>query len=78
MRWLYDYKWRLPFRTIKTPSITRQYLSGLDVLVAPNGYAPYASMDWARKGDTHSSSGSPTAVDWSPWREGPSWPRRWG
>jgi Zinc carboxypeptidase len=42
MRWLYDYKWRLPFRTIKSPSISRQYLAGLDVLIAPNGYAPYA------------------------------------
>ena len=50
MRWLYDYKWRLPFRTIKSPSISRQYLSGLDVLVAPNGYAPYAFHAMGKKG----------------------------
>jgi hypothetical protein len=42
MRWLYDYKWKLPYRTIKSERISRRDLAGLDVLVAPGGYAPAA------------------------------------
>ena len=37
MRWLFDEKWRLPFRAISTPGISEAALAPLDVLVVPNG-----------------------------------------
>lgn len=42
MRWLYDEKWKLPYRSIQSARIDRRELAGLDVLIAPGGYAPAA------------------------------------
>ena len=50
MRWLYDYKWRLPYRTITSERVSRRELAGLDVLVAPGGYAPAAYRRLGRQG----------------------------
>jgi hypothetical protein len=50
MRWLYEYKWRLPYRSIMSDRISRQYLAGLDVLIAPSGYAPYAFHAMGKQG----------------------------
>jgi hypothetical protein len=42
MRWLYDFKWRLPYRSIKSDRMSARELAGLDVLIAPGGYTPLA------------------------------------
>ena len=39
MRWLFEQKWRMPYRTVSTGGISEAALAPLDVLVVPNGDA---------------------------------------
>lgn len=39
MRWLFDKKWKIPFRTVSTAGISEAALAPIDVLVVPNGDA---------------------------------------
>ena len=39
LRWLFESKWRLPYRSVSTPGISEGALAPLDVLVVPNGDA---------------------------------------
>ncbi len=48
MRWLYENKWYLPYQLVQSDRIKLGSLRGLDVLVAPSGYAPKA---WSLLGE---------------------------
>ena len=45
MRWLFDKKWRIPFREVVTADISEGGLTPIDVLVVPNGDAEAAYED---------------------------------
>ncbi len=44
LRWLFESKWRLPYRSVTTPGLSEGALAPLDVLVVPNG-DPQATYD---------------------------------
>lgn len=50
MRWLFDKQWRVPYRSVTSDRIGNHALRGLDVLIAPNGYAPDAFKLLGRDG----------------------------
>lgn len=50
MRWLYEQKWKLPYRKVTSDRFSTPYLRDLDVLVAPSGYAPYAWHGMGKQG----------------------------
>ncbi len=50
MRWLFDHKWQIPFREVRSDGIVAGALAPIDVLVVPNGDAETAYEELGSQG----------------------------